>query len=457
MQKDFSGGTGNEKKVFTITDVTRSIKELLETRFANIWIEGEISDFKKPGSGHFYFTLKDASSQIRAVMFRYNNQRLRFAPEDGLKVLVFGTIGVYEKRGEYQILIEIMEPLGLGALQLTFEKLKKKLEAEGLFDKERKRPIPLFPGKIGIVTSPTGAAIKDILNVINRRFCNVHIIIYPVRVQGIEAPEEIAKGIEELNKMDDIDVIIAGRGGGSFEDLWAFNEEIVARAIYSSRIPVISAVGHEIDFTIADFVADLRAPTPSAAAELVVQNKSNVENIIRMYNDRIISLCRNTLTIYKNNLQFLSEKRCLLKPLEVIHDMYQEVDEYLERIKILVLNRVKEGTLKFDTLNNAMIYLGPLNKILYLNDKVSDIERRLISNVEHYSDNLRGKLNILIAKIDSLSPLSILSRGYSMTFILPERKLLTSSANTSPGEELEIKLSHGGIICEVKKILNGEL
>ncbi len=397
-----------ERKIFTVSNITHNIKEILETNFSNIWIEGEISDLKRPGSGHIYFMLKDEFSQLRAVMFRFNNQRLRFPLEDGLKVVVFGTLGVYEKRGEYQIIIEVMEPLGIGALQLAFEKLKKKLEAEGLFNSERKRAIPLMPKKIGIVTSSTGAAIRDILNVINRRFCNVHIIIYPVRVQGSEAPGEISIAIRELNKFTDIDVMIVGRGGGSLEDLWAFNEEIVARAIYESRIPVISAVGHEIDYTIADFVADLRAPTPSAAAELVVQNKTNIENTIQIYNERLIASIRNILNLLKNKIKYLSEKKCIVNPHEIIQDKYQQIDEFQERIKELTINQFEARKEKQKNLYNA---------------------------------------------IRHLSPLSILSRGYSIAFTLPEKKLLTSSADTSIGNEIEVKLGKGEIICEVKKVI----
>ncbi|MBI5417482.1 exodeoxyribonuclease VII large subunit [Candidatus Poribacteria bacterium] len=406
MQNDFS--VKEKRKVFTVTEATLQIKKLLELSFTNIWIEGEISDLKRPGSGHAYFILKDNSSQIKAVMFRFNNQRLRFALENGIKIIAQGTISVYDKRGEYQIIIEAMEPTGLGALQLAFEQLKKKLFDEGLFNTERKRPIPIYPKKIGIVTSSTGAAIKDILNVINRRFCNVHIIINPVRVQGKEAPTEIANAIQELNKFEDIDVMIVGRGGGSLEDLWAFNEEVVARAIYESGIPVISAVGHEIDYTIADFVADLRAPTPSAAAELVVQNKTNIENIIKMNTERLESSIKNVLNIYKNKTTYLAQKKCFVKPQEIFQDKYQEVDYMIERIKELTSNFLAIKKEKINTIHNSILHL---------------------------------------------SPLAILSRGYSLALILPEKKLLTNSKDALPGQEIEIKLSHGEIICEVKKAI----
>src|SRR3989339_1280832 len=256
-----------EREVYTVSELTRAIKFVLEEDFPEVLVEGEISNFRVPNSGHAYFTLKDKDSQLKVVLFKLNKRLLKFEPDDGLHVIVRGRISVYEPRGEYQLIADYMEPKGIGALQLAFEQLKEKLFKEGLFDEAHKIPIPQFPQKIAIVTSPTGAAIRDMLRIIDRRFSNVHIIIYPVKVQGEGASAEIARAVKELNALPDIDVMIVGRGGGSIEDLWAFNEEIVARAIYDSRIPIISAVGHETDFTIADWVAEYRAPTPSAAAE----------------------------------------------------------------------------------------------------------------------------------------------------------------------------------------------
>ena len=264
------------RAVLTVSELTRRLQETLEERFPAVWIEGEISNYRLYGSGHAYFTLKDADAQIRAVLFRNRGRRIKFEPADGLHVMAFGSIEVYPQRGEYQLVIELLEPKGLGALQLAFEQLKARLQAEGLFDHARKRELPRFPRKIGIVTSPSGAAIRDMLRVIDRRFGELHIVIAPCRVQGDGAAEEIAQGLRDLNALGGVDIIIVGRGGGSLEDLWAFNEEAVARAIAASKVPVVSAVGHEVDFTISDFVADLRAPTPSAAAELVVREKQAV-------------------------------------------------------------------------------------------------------------------------------------------------------------------------------------
>ena len=265
--------TEAERRVFTVSELTLRLKATLEEAFPAVWVEGEISNLRTPGSGHAYFTLKDEGAQLSAVLFRGRGRRVRFELEDGMQVLAFGGLDVYAARGQYQLVVEMMEPKGLGALQLAFEQLKRKLEAEGLFDEGRKRPLPAFPRVIGIVTSPTGAAIRDMLNIIGRRFGDLRILITPVRVQGDEAPGEIVQALANLQEVADLDVIIVGSGGGSIEDLWAFNDEGVARAIAACRVPVISAVGHETDFTIADFVADLRAPTPSGAAELVVREK----------------------------------------------------------------------------------------------------------------------------------------------------------------------------------------
>ena len=256
--------------IFTVSEITAAVRGVLEDVFDAVWIEGEISNLRVPASGHNYFILKDGKAQIKCVMFRNYRSGLKFAPEDGDQVLLFGRVSVYEARGEYQVIVETMEPRGLGALQKAFEQLKEKLDKEGLFKDEKKKPIPEFPWKVGIITSETGAAVRDILNIMQRRNPKVSVLLYPVKVQGDGAAEEIAEAIETMNQRKDVEVLIVGRGGGSIEDLWAFNEEVVARAIYKSKIPVISAVGHEIDFTIADFVADLRAPTPSAAAELAV-------------------------------------------------------------------------------------------------------------------------------------------------------------------------------------------
>src|SRR3984957_16432720 len=288
-----------ERRTWKVSELTARIRELLEAALPEVWVEGEVSNCRMAQSGHCYFTLKDAKSQIRCVCFRDQMRGLKFKPEDGLHITVRGALSVYDARGEYQIYVTNIEPVGLGALQLAFEQLKKKLQAEGLFDQARKQPLPVLPRCIGVVTSPTGAAIRDILRVLKRRFANVHVQIYPVKVQGDGAAAEIAGGVRYFNRAKFADVVIVARGGGSLEDLWAFNEEIVARAIAASEVPVITGIAHETDFTIADFVADLRAPTPSAAAEIVVQSRQEFE--------RHIAACTSDLV--KEMRYFLSQRR----------------------------------------------------------------------------------------------------------------------------------------------------
>ena len=316
-----------ERRIYTISELTHSIKSLLETKFPFVWLVGEISNFHTPVSGHFYFSLRDPDAQISAVMFRGQNRNLRFRPEDGLSVIAMGRINVYEPKGIYQLIIEYLEPEGIGVLQLAFEQLKARLAAEGLFDEEHKQPVPFLPRRIAVITSPTGAVIRDILNVIGRRYPNVVIEIVPVRVQGEEAAGEIAEALYFLNEQDNAEVIVVARGGGSLEDLQAFNSELVARAIFSSHIPVVSAVGHETDFTIADFTADLRAPTPSAAAELIVPVKDDLVRLIQ----GITGTLRTSIT---QRLRLLRERNIrvsgrLVHPKRQIADYRLRLDDAL--------------------------------------------------------------------------------------------------------------------------------
>ena len=395
------------RHVFTVSELTSKIKTLLEGSFPSIWVEGEISNCRMPSSGHIYFTLKDEQSQLNAVFFRGANLKTKFRIEDGLKVLALGNISVYQRRGNYQLIVGILQPMGIGELQLAFEQLKERLQKEGLFAPEHKKPIPLFPRRIGIITSPTGAAIRDILNVINRRFHQVEILINPVKVQGEGAGEEIAKAIEEFNKREETDVLIVGRGGGSVEDLWAFNEEIVARAIYNSKVPVISAVGHEIDFVISDFVADLRAPTPSAAAELVVREMEQIILKIINFQTRIITALTSNLSLKKEKFFSLLRSYVLTHPEERLVQYKQEIDDFSER----------------------------------MDRACSNILELAIQRMR----NLSGKLNML-------SPLATLSRGYSYTLKLPKRTLITDARKVKSGDKIEVKLAKGVMICEVETL-----
>lgn len=345
--------------ILTVSEITQQIKEHLEGKFSEVWVTGEVSNFRVPPSGHQYFVLKDDKAQMRGVMFRGMNSKLKFVPEDGLEVLCFGTLSVYETRGEYQLIIRHMEPKGIGALQLAFEQLKKKLEAEGLFDEDRKRPLPVLPRKIGIITSPTGAAIQDMIQILTRRFPNIEILINPVLVQGDEAAGQIAAAIAEMNRRDDLDLLIVGRGGGSIEDLWAFNEEVVARAIFASKLPVISAVGHETDFTIADFVADLRAPTPSAAAELAVPVRDDLlESLVQSRKN--LKQTMNRL-LENLSLQVRQWKNLLKDPSQRLADQVMTLDRATERLQIAWLHALQTKLQTVQSLSRQMKSLNPKN------------------------------------------------------------------------------------------------
>ena len=398
------------EKFFTVSEITRGIRTSLEHKFSNIGVLGEISNLRKPRSGHVYLTLKDKNSQLQAVVFRNSASRIKFELKDGMEVVSFGSVTVYEPRGQYQLIINKIEPKGIGALQLAFQQLKEKLEKEGLFDHAHKKDIPFIPKKIGIVTSPTGAAIKDILNIIDRRFANVEILIYPVKVQGEGAAQEIAEAITELNNYSDIDVIISGRGGGSLEDLWAFNEEIVARSIYNSKIPVISAVGHEIDLTIADLVADKRALTPSEAGELVVPRKDLLIEKTGKFKTRL--------------LQSLTGKLRLSKE-------------------------------KLDRIANSYVIRQPFDKFNRWQQRLDDLSQRFNLNITHALNSEREKLSGIAGKLESLSPLNVLKRGYTITTKLEDNKSLRYLTDLSKGDKIKTNLSKGSIISEILSFERG--
>ena len=395
-----------ERQVFSVSDITRNIRFVLEERFTGVWVEGEITGFKCHTSGHMYFSLKDESAQIQCVMFSRENRSVSFEMQDGLKVVCFGRVSVYAQRGQVQLYVERIEPKGIGALGLRFEQLKERLRAEGLFDHAHKKEIPFLPKRIGIITSIDGAALKDILHVLDRRFRESHLLIYPVQVQGNGAAASIAEAIEDFNRWDAAEVLIAGRGGGSLEDLWAFNEEIVARAIFNSKIPVISAVGHEVDFTIADFVADLRAATPSAAAEIVLPAKEDLVVRIDELKIRVIQAFLAKIKLLRQTLQGLLSSRGLKDPLSYFETQSQRVDELVRALATRV-----QTALRFKKEN----------------------------------------LIAITGKLEALGPLSVLKRGFSLSLKLPEEKLVVSSGSLQPGDCVKTKLSKGYFISEVRE------
>ena len=438
--------------ILTVSELTQEIKDLLEMKFPDLWVEGEISNLRIPPSGHIYFTLKDDFSQIRVVFFKMGARFLRFGPEDGLQVICHGRVSLYEKRGEYQLILDSMEPKGIGALQLAFIQLKEKLQKEGLFDVRHKKPIPFIPQTIGIITSPTGAVIRDILQIIDRRFKNVHILLYPVRVQGEGASQEIAGGIEYFNKQMEVDVIIVGRGGGSFEDLSPFNEEVVARAIYHSRIPIISAVGHETDYTISDFVADLRAPTPSAAAELVVRDKREMENTLRHFERRLGSQIMQILEEKRTDLSHLRKR--LIDPKKKIEEYFLRIDDLTNRFRILISWTFKGKKEKSFHLKEGLFLRIPHQRITTLRLMISEAEKRLSQNVSHFIEIQRRRVEGIIGKLDSLSPLSILQRGYSITRKIPSLQILRYSDQVKEGDKVEVRLHQGTLFCGVERTEN---
>lgn len=390
--------------ILTVTQLTAQIKSLLEGNFPDLWVEGEISNLRAPQSGHAYFTLKDEHSQINAVLFRSAQRFLKFTLRHGMQVICRGRVSVYEPRGEYQIVIEYIEPKGLGALQKAFEELKARLSKEGLFDPGHKNPLPLLPARIGIITSPTGAAIRDMLRVIRRRHPRMHILLYPVAVQGPSAAPEIIEALGYFNAQKNVDVIILGRGGGSLEDLWAFNEESVARAIYASKIPVISAVGHETDYTISDFVADLRAPTPSAAAEMVVDTEEGFREAIESLEARLTRALKRQIEMSRAALR--EKTRLLIDPRKRLEQYSQRVDELLSRLANGLNNLLKRD---------------------------------------------RARLAALLSGLDHLNPAAILSRGYSITKKLPEEKILTDAGLVNRGDLISTRLASGMIISRVEE------
>ena len=440
----------SSRSILTVSQLTAEIKTLLERSFDHVWVEGEISNLRLPGSGHLYFTLKDDKAQIRAVMFRLQNRLLKFVPKDGLKVVACGRVTVYEPRGDYQLVLDYLEPKGLGALQLAFEQLKEKLAAEGLFDPARKRPIPHLPQRIGVVTSPTGAAIRDILRIIDRRFANVHILLCPVRVQGQGAAQEIARAIQALNELPDLDVMIVGRGGGSLEDLWAFNEEIVARAIFSSRVPVISAVGHEVDFTIADFVADLRASTPSAAAELVVRNKIELAQNLRNLERALQQSFRGMLDLQQERFGSLRER--LADPRRRLSDQRIRLDDLSARLAYSLQQGLRRRQDRFRLHQGGLLLLNPAKRLEEYSQKFAQVMRRLSVSVQQEIRISRQKVEGVMGKLFTLSPLAVLERGYSITRVLPSREIVRGADDLKVNSLVNVRVHRGEFSARVEEI-----
>ncbi len=438
------------RKAWTVSELTAKIRDLLAKSFTDITVQGEISNCREAQSGHIYFTLKDDRAQVRCVFFKQQQRGIKFRPEDGLQMTVRGSISVYETRGEYQIYVENLEPIGLGALQLAFEQLKKRLEAEGLFDPARKKPLPLLPSRIGIITSPRGAAVRDVVRILTRRFPNVHLTVYPVRVQGEGSAEEIVKALKFFNARKLVDVLIVGRGGGSMEDLWAFNEEIVARAIFASEIPVISGVGHETDFTIADFVADVRASTPSAAAELVVQTRAQFDKHIADLRETLAGVFRYRLLEWSRRVHELSARRGFRRPLDLLRQQRQRADEMTSRLALGLRARLEQSRKRFTAAHLRIASFDFRVKIGVFRLRLERRTAELGVRIERLLRAKRDRWQRLALQLQERGPLKVLERGYAIATDVAGN-LLRDAAQVALGDAVSIQLHRGRLTTEVRK------
>jgi exodeoxyribonuclease VII large subunit len=431
-----------ERRVWKVRDLVAAVRSHIEREYSDAWVEGEISNFRAPDSGHLYFTLKDGNAQIRVVMFRSSARLLRFRPADGLQVVVRGRITVYEERGELQISAEYVEPQGAGSLQLAFEQLKAKLEAEGLFAAERKKPIPSLPSRIGIVTSAQAAALHDILNVLQRRHHSVNVLIYPAQVQGDAASHEVAAGVRFFNQHDNVDVIVIARGGGSAEDLAPFNNEMLARTVTASEIPVISAVGHETDFTIIDFVADLRAPTPSAAAELVIRSRQEVEDHAAALRERLSRAMRYRLLMGRQALTELAQHGAFARMMEVIRQRQQKIDDLTHRLELAERQLLEQAHRRWEMISAAVRHYDLRMVLSGVRRELESGTAALVAVIRNVLLQYRVRSERLQTALESLSPLAILERGYALVFD-SQGRLLKDVRGLNVGDEISARLAHG--------------
>ncbi|MBI3448300.1 MAG: exodeoxyribonuclease VII large subunit [Acidobacteria bacterium] len=448
---DGAARPGTRGRPFGVSEVNKAGREILEADLSSIWLVGEISNFKPHTSGHWYFSLKDERAQIGAAMFRYANGLVRFRPADGMKVLVRGTVTLYEPRGSYQIVVETMEPKGLGELQAAFEQLKTKLRAEGLFDEGRKRPLPPLPRSVGIVTSPTGAAVRDILRVFERRGADLKVLIAPCRVQGSAAAGEIVRAIGILNERADTEVVILARGGGSLEDLWPFNEEAVARAIAASRIPVVSAVGHEIDFTIADFVADLRAPTPSAAAEMVLRSRDELTARVGAARGALGRSARLILSQARGRVARLGADRALASVESNLRGALQRADDLSLRLHRAITTRLVALRAAVDLKSQRLSPRGLMASVSARREQLRSTSGLAERAVRGRVEGARAKLGRAASMLQTLSPLGVLERGYAICHDAASGDVITEAHPAQIGRPVRVRLHKGSLLCDVKK------
>jgi exodeoxyribonuclease VII large subunit len=439
-----------ERRSLTVSELTARIRDLLAKNFVDVLVEGEISNCREAQSGHIYFTLKDDKAQVKCVWFRQQMRGVKFRPQDGLKVTVRGSIGVYESRGEYQIYVETMDPAGRGALQLAFEQLKRKLEAEGLFDAKNKKPLPRLPSRIGLITSPKGAAVRDVVRILRRRFPNVHLMLVPVRVQGEGAAGEIARAVRFFNQRQNVDVLIVARGGGSMEDLWAFNEEVVARAIFESVIPVISGVGHETDFTIADFVADVRASTPSAAAEIVVQTRREFDEHVVRLKRALGEQLRYRISVLSRRVHELGARRGFRRPFDLLRQRRQRSDEMTARLAQGLRQRLELARRRFTLAHLRIARFDFRSRIATVRLRVEKRSAELGVRAERLLRAKRERIERLRLQLQERGPLKVLERGYAIATDATGN-VLRSTDQVAIGDPVAIRLHRGEIGAEVKR------
>jgi len=436
--------------IYTVSALTREIRQRLETGFPLVWVSGEISNLRQPSSVHYYFTLKDESAQLRTVFFKGNHIHLRFKPQEGGQVLCRGRLTVYEPRGEYQLILDYLEPLGWGALAQAFEALKARLQAEGLFAAEQKKPLPFLPRRLALVTSPTGAVVRDFLRLLKQRFADVEVLIYPVKVQGPAAAGEITAALDDLGRYPEIDTIVLARGGGSLEDLWPFNEEIVARAIHRCPVPVVSAIGHEVDYTIADFVADLRAPTPSAAVELVVPDKGELQRRLARLGSALSLGWKRRLEAARRHLQMTS--RLLPDLRRVLTDLRLKVDERAETLTRRAGRRL-EGCRQQTRLAHSRLYLlSPRKSVTLARQRLEQAGLTLGQRWHLKIKEERRHLDYSESHLQQLNPLAILNRGYAVALKLPEGTIIRDAAQTPVGSAVRVRVAKGRMDCEVREV-----
>ncbi len=439
-----------QRPALSVSQLTDRIQSALETELADFWVEGEVSNLSLPASGHIYFSLKDDKAQIRAVIWKSDLRYVRFRPKDGMKVVARGQLRVYAPKGDYQVQIQVLEPLGKGSLQQAFEDLKEKLEKEGLFDPKRKRPLPLLPRRVGIVTSPSGAVIQDVLRVLGTRYANLEVLVYPARVQGEGAAQEIAAGIRALNRIAGLDVLIVARGGGSLEDLWPFNEEIVARALAASTLPTISAVGHETDFTIADFVADLRAPTPSAAAERVVQAKQDLQRQIDALEQRVGGAFGLHFQRVKARVLGVTSHRVFEAERGRLRTHAQRVDDLARRSQTGLALQVERASTRLRRHAERLLAFRFERQIAERRSRIATWQGRLQARSRADFERRRAALGRLAGVLDSLSPLGVLARGYALVWDAEGRRLLRRAHDVAVGDTVRVRLLEGGLRATVE-------